>query len=565
MSTRPSLLLAAVLAASACGGPEPEPRTDPGAGSGAPQQAVAGAVDPVPPGVRVWHEDFPGYPARPHVSPRRPGGFYDRTSRQAIEQVVANLQGNCSRDAWLFAKEFFSRVDEEDLDTLVVALDRSMQVPSRLDLVENAIEALGRTGSPRGGPALIRALEHPRVEIRNKVMQALSGAGDAETVRIAARMFDTVDGRGMEGWIRAAVRHLPKDEAVTALRELLVRGDIRLVREVVVQNALRLPPEAAVQVFQPLIGQEPPELITTIAVLRHISGDAGGTSLCIDLLDREAPQARLGILQALLLGGAEDLLDRILPRIVDPDAAVRAALVPVLAPIPGDAVDAALETLATDEAVEVRRAALGALSMRGVRGMLEDLVDVVRTGTGTRVSLAIQDLISARDGGAIPALMERMARVPDEERFDLLRAVALTTAPESFVPLREFFLEDSDFAAANRSTCAYLMRNCRGAEGKILALFDEIPREDYRRRALLLDTLANIAVDREDPEIAAPIFSKVRSVLADRDEIPQMRLLALEDLRRDFRPSDLRDLVRASPDEEPVERRLFNDFLFEFF
>ncbi len=563
MSTRFLLLPAVLVAATACGGSDNH--SDPAPVPGQEPQEEGAVEDPVPPGVSVWHQDFPGYPKRPHVSPRRPGGFYDRTSRQAVEQVVSNLQGNCSRDAWLFAKEFFGRVDEEDLDALIAALDRSLQVPSRLDLVENAIEALGRTGSARGGPALIRALEHPRVEIRNKVMQALSGAGDAETVRIAARMFDTVDGRGMEGWIRGAVKHLPTEEAVNALRELLVRGDIRLVRDVVVQNALRLPPEAAVQVFQPLIGQEPPELITTIAVLRHISGDAGGTSLCIDLLDREAPQARLGILQALLLGGAEDLLDRILPKIVDPDAGVRAALVPILSGIPGEAVDGALETLATDEAVEVRRAALGALSMRGVRGMLEDLVDVVRTGTGTRVSLAIQDLISARDGGAIPALTERMEKVSDEERFDLLRAVALTTAPESFVPLRAFFLEDSGLAEANRATCAYLMRNCRGAEADIVTLFEELPRDDYRRRALILDTLANIAVDREDPELAAPIFALIRSVLADRDEIPQMRLLALEDLRRDFRPADLRALVRASPDEEPAMRRLFNDFLFEFF
>ncbi|MEY2982255.1 MAG: hypothetical protein RL562_2482 [Planctomycetota bacterium] len=564
MATRFLLLPAVLAVATACGGPEE--RTDP---ARAPASDVVPEVvevqEHVPPGVRVWHEDFPGAPKRPHVSPRRPGGFYDRTPRQAVEQVVANLQGNCSRDAWLFAKEFFGRVDEEDLDLLVAALDQSLQIPSRLDLVENALEALGRTGSARGGPALIRALEHPRVEIRNKVMQALSGAGDAETVRIASRMFDTVDGRGMEGWIRGAVKHLPTDEAVTALRTLLVRGDIRLVREVVVQNALRLPPEAAVQVFQPLIGKEPPELITTMAVLRHITGDAGGTSLCIDLLDREAPQARLGLLQALLLGGAEDLLDRILPKIVDPDAGVRAALVPVLAGIPGEAVDSALETLAADEAVEVRRAALGALSQRGVRGMLEDLVEVVRTGTGTRVSLAIQDLIAARDGGAIPALAERMEKVSDEERFDLLRAVALTTAPESFAPLRAFFLEDSEIAATHRSTCAYLMRNCRGAEAEILELFHAIPREDYRRRALLLDSLANIAVDREDPDVAAPIFAMVRQVLADREEIPQMRLLALEDLRRDFRPADLKALLRASPEEEPAMRRLFNDFLFEFF
>ncbi len=56
-----------------------------------------------PYGFEVGHQDFPGAPDQPHLSPRNPGKWYDRTRRQAIETVVANLQGNCSRDAWLFA------------------------------------------------------------------------------------------------------------------------------------------------------------------------------------------------------------------------------------------------------------------------------------------------------------------------------------------------------------------------------------------------------------------------------------------------------------------------------
>ncbi|MGA0871154.1 MAG: hypothetical protein ACO3UM_19670 [Planctomycetota bacterium] len=98
MATRFLLLPAVLAVATACGGPEE--RTDP---ARAPASDVVPEVvevqEHVPPGVRVWHEDFPGAPKRPHVSPRRPGGFYDRTPRQAVEQVVANLQGNCSRDA----------------------------------------------------------------------------------------------------------------------------------------------------------------------------------------------------------------------------------------------------------------------------------------------------------------------------------------------------------------------------------------------------------------------------------------------------------------------------------
>ena len=91
MATRFLLLPAVLAVATACGGPEE--RTDP---ARAPASDVVPEVvefqEHVPPGVRVWHEDFPGAPKRPHVSPRRPGGFYDRTPRQAVEQVVANVR-----------------------------------------------------------------------------------------------------------------------------------------------------------------------------------------------------------------------------------------------------------------------------------------------------------------------------------------------------------------------------------------------------------------------------------------------------------------------------------------
>ena len=59
------------------------------------------APDPANPlGFAVWHKDLP---YEVPLSPQTTGHWYDRTRRQALDKVVANLQGNCSREAWEFA------------------------------------------------------------------------------------------------------------------------------------------------------------------------------------------------------------------------------------------------------------------------------------------------------------------------------------------------------------------------------------------------------------------------------------------------------------------------------
>jgi len=86
----PSLHLAAALAV--------------GALAAARAQQPAGAANPY--GFEVWYAD---YPVELPLSPQVPMSVYERSRRQALEQVAANLQGNVSRAAWQMAMDFFDR------------------------------------------------------------------------------------------------------------------------------------------------------------------------------------------------------------------------------------------------------------------------------------------------------------------------------------------------------------------------------------------------------------------------------------------------------------------------
>jgi hypothetical protein len=46
-----------------------------------------------------------------------------------------------------------------------------------------------------------------------------------------------------------------------------------------------------------------------------------------------------------------------------------------------------------------------------------------------------------------------------------------------------------------------MLTNVRGAEAELLELFEALPQSDYRRRALMVATLANVAADRADPAL----------------------------------------------------------------
>jgi hypothetical protein len=76
---------------------------------------------------------------------------------------------------------------------------------------------------------------------------------------------------------------------------------------------------------------------------------------------------------------------------------------------------------------------------------------------------------------------------------------------------------------------------------------------------------ASIAADREDAEVSRRVYSRLREILADVDEIPQMRLLALELLRRNLTVADATRIKRLLTKEKAPMRRALNNFLYEFF
>lgn len=551
---RPAPILVVLLAA--CG-----PRTE-----DTPPAPPAAQEQPSPPyGFADWHGDFPNAPEHPHVSPRLAGRTYDRTRRQALEQVVSNLRGSCSRDAWLFAHDLAGRLPAEEAEPLVRALDAALQGREGYDHAENILGALAAAKIPAAADAILRALESPRDALRNAAMEALPSSGTPDAVRRAAPFVDHVGSRAIKAWAEAARRYLAPAEIIDGFRRILGDARLRNVHSPVADVALMLPIEQALAVFEPF-GDDVPMLVRSkLLALKQSSGEAAAEIALRQMLRSQDPEQRREAVAVLPLADVPQLLDDVLRLSVDPDPVVRLGIANVFEKLTGDDVDRALDQLATDESVEVRRVALGLLCKRNRRGVLDDLVDVVRKGTGTRMNLAIEDLVAARDPKVVGALLERMKELPPTEWRAYVHAIAMTTSKEAFVPLWQRFLGDDEWSRSNRKDLALWITNCRGAEMAMLEAFRTLPAVDWERRSLMMSTLANVAVDRETADIRGPIFAELRRVFGDRSETPQMRLHALEMLRRDLTLDDQERIRKMLRDEDVKMRAALSDFLFEFF
>ncbi|MCA8944283.1 MAG: hypothetical protein KDB80_17085 [Planctomycetes bacterium] len=548
----------------------PTPAVAPGVAA----DVASGPVQDVENPLRLepWLADFP---CEISYSPEQPGKWYTRSRRAALEKVAANLSGTCSRDAWLLAKEFFRRVENDENDILVQTLDRGIQSGSN-DLVETTLAAMGAAGDTKFGPAILRAFQLRTRGVESAASRALETCADRETILASRSMFGGWQNIAQVKWFDAAIAVMKPEEVAADLRAVIALPQFLPIQKELINDALLLPAGAALHALEPILGRAADEVDVVIDALRHATGDLAGTARMQDWLRSDSPVTRARALGGLHYGGAEEFRDRILEMAADVSPNVRFEVLGLIRLFPfDDEIRATCETLALDENVRVRQAALFELRERGERAMLDDVLREIRTATGTRLRDLVGDLVAAQDPQVIPLLVERMNSAPVAERREYIKSIAFVKVRESFPPLRDVFLaepidySDSEEPGKQLSSHVYmgvLMLNAKGAERDIVELFRSLPREDYARRVVLLETLTGLAVDRDDPGLSDAIFAAMRKVVFDGGEIPQMRLAALGHLKRGMTLDDVMGLKRQVRKETQVGmQRALNDFLLEYF
>ncbi|MEC7584523.1 MAG: HEAT repeat domain-containing protein [Planctomycetota bacterium] len=572
-----TVLVAAVpflLSGSVSGQAVDKPATPGGA---APQEAGAGPNQSNPYRFEVWHADYPVPLVLPNRNSTR---VYERSRRQALEHVAANLSGNCSRSAWQMAMDFFRRAPEDAAEILIQMMDRSFGQPAFADVVKNSIEAMGQMELELFDDALRRALEHPNLVVRQAVYGALVGSGKDDTVRLTyPALLSSMDGKGRQNWLRAARLRLG-DEAVEMFRKLMVPTVPLPVRDMVVQETMKLDPEDGALIFEEMWPSAEGHFKTLIAGVMHAAGRTSGTLWLGEALNGDDVQSVVHAMRQLQAGGPGPLMDQVLALSNHPRPEVRLELARLLAKIPGDASSNVLEVLASpDEVLQVRKAAIRELTRRGRTDVTDFLLEDLETATGTRMQLQLDLLAASGDARAVEVFKRRFLASPAEEGRSFLQALAFCGAPGAAEALIDLFLEEERAVSAPRSsggqltTVNYipiLLPNLRGSEAALVAGFDRIPPNDYARRALYMQVLAGVASDRTDPAIVEPILQSLRDILFDADELPQLRVQALNALTR--RWLTLQDAMRLKRAQEPIGdretpsmRALFKDFLFEYF
>lgn len=547
-----------------CGGEPKDPADTPAAENGTPSPHQN------PLNFAVWHADFP-FPLE--LSPEAPSPAHRFSRLQALERVAAKLQGNCTRAAWLMAKEYFSRAGPEAVPVLIEALDRALQSAQLADVVQNVAEALGRMGrlhSTDVAEALLRALQHPKESVKNSAMAALVQAGTPDTVLRARAFWDELTPRACHDWLRAARAHLPLEQLEPIYGELRDDPAQAPIFSFLIEEILQLPLPVAARLLEPMWDEARGNLRMTIASVLHLVGDLRGTHHLQERLRDAPPQQKIEAVNAIAQGDLARLGDDLLKLSVDPDPAVRQAVIVALSRHSGENIDNIIATAAMDPVTAVRQPALAALRMRGKQEYLDQLVDLVRTATGTKLLQVLADVAAAGYPEAIPVMEERMASSPPEERKKFIQAIGVSRVPEAAAALKRVFDQqeeriDHHDQQTNVTYAGTLLPNHPAQAPLLLEWFGEEERSDYRRRAYLLQALGNIAALTPDAALAKSVYDTYRNVLADADEIPQMRLLALEYLRRDLTLDDMEALQGMAQRETGPMRRALVNALFEFF
>ncbi len=542
---------------------------------GAPGQTPGEAAAENPFNLRPFHADFPV----DLEYPRHQGLEFESTRRQILQQLASNLQGNVSREAWLMATEFYWRAPEDAVEPLIEEMDRAMGNPALGDVVRNCVEAMGKMGDERFDPALRRALQHKNPAVQQAAYASLGTAGTVETLRRLRADFGLMDGRSRSAWLRAVRLRLPEDR-VEILRELMLAQVPSSVRDQVLEQALQLPTAEAAAVLEGRWDDAVDEFKAIIAGVLHANGDATGTVWLREALRGEDVQRMTHAIRRCAFGpdasaAIGDLREDVLRTTTHLRPEVRLAAAKLLTRVEGDDVVDVYEVLtAPTEIWDIRAIALRELTRRGRRQIVSVLLEELPTATGTRLQSIVNQLSASGDPRAVPVLVERFERAPAGEGRPFLQALAQNGSDAAAEALCRIFAAEERVVARSdggdlttRTYLPLLLLNLRGSERVVLDTFLALPRDAWRLRAHLLPTIAGYAADRRDqPELRDACLAPVRAILFDKEELPQLRVLALNLLTRNWLTvEDALRLKNMRHDEAPAMRVLIADFLHQYF
>ncbi len=529
-------------------------------------------------GFPVWFSDYPVELELPTAALAQ---TYERSRRQALERVAANLQGNTRREVWLMATEFFGHAPDDAVDVLIGAMDRALGLAtvSMQDVLLNTIEAMAHMGRQEFEEPLRRALEHPNDSVRQAAYGALGTSGSAETLRALYPAFlKNMNGRSRAAWLRGARQRLGH-EAVPMLQGAMVSSTPAVIRDLILKEAVKFEPADAADIVTGLWEDAVGDFKAILAGILHGAGRANGSGWLHTALIDANP--RLVALALANLRGREFgiLRDDVLRCSTHDSPDVRLELAKTLAGRSGDDVLKVFEVLAgATELIETKCLAVRELVRHGSGSFLGTLIEDAKTATGTQLEMILRLLAASGDPRVVPVFVDRFLGAPAQEGRSFLQALSTSQAKGAAAALLALFRADS--RAVNQpdggqvlTTVSYLpvlLLNVHGEEDVVLDAWKTLPATDHVRRALLLNTLCGFAADREDPALRERIWNLVRTVLFDQEAIPQLRIQALNALAR--RAIGLDDVMRMrrrqsgdGEGEASAMRAVFKDYLCEYF
>ena len=520
--------------------------------------------------IERWQDDFP-YSL--HVPPRHAGLWYDRNSQQALEKIIANLSGLCTKDAWVMSKEFFDRHWDQSRELLIEKLDETSMAAHTFDHAENILNVIARSDHPGFGEVLLRLTSHSHPGIRRAAYRALLRAGDNDSVVKSFDRYSQMSRSEQIDWVKAAARKVDDELLFPLFRNMLTQAPFEHLRKTVFDEAMLMERERAVELLDPIWRSFPVQMQVRAAGMFVAAGDGRGVARLRPML--ELPIEDVGIValavQAAGKGDPTLLADELLTLTNEDYEALNLLIIDTISGVPGGPVSDTLVTLTLEhKPLQVQQAALRALLKRGETAELDALVEIVRSEPrGAPFQRAVANLVGAKYAKAVPVLLERLKKAGESQESYFIRMIAQIRAPESFEALTEIFMRpEYRYEKENYSNVTFLgvqLANVDVAWSAMIELMESLPQSDYRRRGTLIHTLANIAGAFPGEERTAEIYDALRRRLFDAEELPQIRILSLNYLRKDIRLSDaMRLRSRMRRDEEGL-RMYFSDYLREFF